>query len=71
MEKCEEGKMRGKKMFTSRVKIVAAKLCILPSRNPQNCVKSTIRIEYLIKQKPRCALADKQVRTEVLHRRGR
>ena len=33
-----------------------AKLCILPNRNLQSCEKP-IRIEYLIKQKPRGALA--------------
>ena len=50
--------------------------------SPQKCVfyrtgihgtvlKQPIRIEYLIKPKPRGALAEKQVLTEESHRRGR
>ena len=37
-----------------------AKLCILPNKNLQNCVEITNQVEYLIKQKPRGALAEKQ-----------
>ena len=66
MAKCEERK----------------RLPTMPKFSPQNCVfyrteihgtvlKQTIRIERLIKQKPRGAPAMKQERTEGSHRRGR
>ena len=51
----------GKEKVAYRVKIFGAKLTVL---------KQPIRIKYLIKQKPRGELAEKQVVTEGSHRRG-
>ena len=46
------GKVRPKKKFTYRVKILVARLCVLPKRNPR------------IKQKLRGAVAGKKEHTE-------